>query len=196
MGWFQIGKKEIRKWPKKFEIEITDGGRFTMQKYIVHAGGKLIVGVDGTNELYVMDKETGIAQHYEYASELTAAEKKGNYPPKVGSLDEFSGIYRRILEEVSFAAPVWDEENEVFYRFSYIMQFDDNAEKPEGSPFYQPSGSKVFLTIYDKELNMIAESAIPQLTKEPPYHFAKDGKLWVFENIEDEMGFIQFSFDL
>ncbi len=178
---------------KKFDIEITDGGRFSMQKYIIHAGGKLIVGVDGSNELYVLDKETGTAQLHKYTSELTATEKKGNYPPKVGGIDEFAGIYRRILEEVGFAAPVWDEVNEVFYRFSFIMEFDENAEKPEGSPIQQPSGAKVFLTIYDKELNMISESAIPQLTKRPAFHFAKDGKLWVFENIEDEMGFVRLS---
>ncbi|WP_158859012.1 DUF4221 family protein [Lunatibacter salilacus] len=178
---------------KKTEIEIADGGRFTMNRYILHAGGKLIVGIEGTSELYVLDHETGIPHHHEYISELTASEKMGNYPPKVGGIDEFAGIYRRILEEVGFLAPVWDEVNEVFYRFSFITEFDDNAEKPENSPFLEPSGAKVFLTIFDKDLNMVAESAIPQMNKRPFFHFAKDGKLWVFENIEDEMGFVRLS---
>ncbi|MBD3628419.1 DUF4221 family protein [Cyclobacterium sp.] len=181
---------------KKFEIEIADGGRFTMAKYIINAGDKLIVGVEGTNEMYVLDKDTGAARHHEYTSELTAIEKTGNYPSQVGGIEEFSGIYRRILEEVGFLPPVWDEVNEMYYRFSFIMEFDDNAEKPEGSPFQQPSGAKVFLTVYDKDLNMLAESAIPQMKNRPPFHFAKEGKLWVFENIEDEMGFVQFGFDL
>ncbi|WP_439482061.1 DUF4221 family protein [Cyclobacterium plantarum] len=181
---------------RKLDIQITDGGRFTMAKYITYAGDKLIVGVEGTNEMYELDKDTGAAQHHEYSSELTATEKKGNYPSQVGGIEEFAGIYRRIYEEVGFLPPVWDEVNEVYYRFSFIMEFDDNAEKPEGSPFQQPSGAKVFLTVYDKDLNMLAESAIPQLTQRPPFHFAKDGKLWVFENIEDEMGFVQFGFDL
>ncbi|SHM63391.1 protein of unknown function [Cyclobacterium lianum] len=181
---------------KKFEIQIADGGRFTMGKYIINAGDKLIVGVEGTNEMYVLDEDTGAALHHEYTSELTATEKKGNYPSQVGGIEDFAGIYRRIYEEVGFLPPVWDEVNEVYYRFSFIMEFDDNAEKPEGSPFQQPSGAKVFLTVYDKDLNMLTESAIPQMKNRPPFHFAKDGKLWVFENIEDEMGFVQFSFDL
>jgi len=197
-----VNKNEIQRFDipifekaKKTEIEITDGGRFSMYKYIIHVDGKLIVGVEATNELYVLDKETGTAQLHAYTSELTATEKKGNYPSIVGDLDEFSGIYRRILEEIGFLPPVWDEVNELFYRFSFIMEFDDTAEKPEGSPVQQPSGAKVFLTIYDKDLKMLAESAIPQLTNRPPFHFAKDGKLWVFENIEDEMGFVRLSFD-
>ncbi|MEX2514450.1 MAG: DUF4221 family protein [Cyclobacteriaceae bacterium] len=186
----------IFKKAKKYEIEFADGGRFSMNKYIIHADGKLIVGEEGTNELYVLDKETGSAHQHEYTSDLTATEKNGNYPSKVGDMEEFSGIYRKILEEIGFSAPVWDEVNEVFYRFSHIMEFDDTAEKPEGSPFQQASGAKVFLTIYDKELNMLTESAIPQLTKRPAFHFAKDGKLWVFENIEDEMGFVRINIGL
>ena len=178
---------------KKTEIEFAEGGRFSMAKYIIYAGGKLIVGAEVTSDLYVLDKETGTANHHEYTSEITATEKKGNYPSTVGDMDEFSGIYRRILEEVGFLPPVWDEVNEVFYRFSFIMEFDDTAEKPENSPFQQASGAKVFLTIYDKDLNMLTESAIPQLTQRPAFHFAKDGKLWVFENVEDEMGFVRLS---
>ncbi|WP_240477961.1 hypothetical protein [Cyclobacterium amurskyense] len=44
----------------------------------------------------------------------------------------------------------------------------------------------------DKELNLIAEGTVPEMDRYPRFHFAKDGKLWLFENIEDEMGFVRF----
>jgi len=50
--------------------------------------------------------------------------------------------------------------------------------------------------ILDKELNLFNEFSIPQLTNIPYFSFAKDGKIWIFENIEDEMGFVRLSFEL
>ena len=89
--------------------------------------------------------------------------------------------------------PRWDEVNEVYYRFSFISVFDDSVEQPENSPIPRASGAKVYLTVYDSDLNMLAESAIPQMKSRPPYHFVKDGKIWIFENIEDEMGFVRIA---
>ncbi|GEO23809.1 hypothetical protein CQA01_43430 [Cyclobacterium qasimii] len=72
--------------------------------------------------------------------------------------------------------PFWDEKNKVFYRFS----FEENEKK-----------TKVYLTAYDGELNQIGESLVPQLIKKPAKHFAKDGQIWIYENINDEMGFVR-----
>ncbi|HSI74267.1 MAG TPA: hypothetical protein VK957_00160 [Lunatimonas sp.] len=38
---------------------------------------------------------------------------------------------------------------------------------------------------------MLGETLVPQLTKKPGKHFAKNGKIWIHENMEDEMGFIR-----
>ncbi|MDN3687273.1 hypothetical protein [Cyclobacterium jeungdonense] len=43
----------------------------------------------------------------------------------------------------------------------------------------------------DKDFNPISEGELPEINNYPPFHFAKDGKLWLFENIEDEMGFVR-----
>ena len=50
--------------------------------------------------------------------------------------------------------------------------------------------AKVYLTVFDKDLNQIGETSIPQLIKKPAKHFAKDGKIWIYENINDEMRFV------
>jgi len=49
----------------------------------------------------------------------------------------------------------------------------------------------IFLTIYDKDYNMVAEMQVPQLINNPTRYFAKDGKIWIFENIDDELAFIR-----
>jgi len=33
------------------------------------------------------------------------------------------------------------------------------------------------------------------LDKRPNFHFVKDGKIWIFENIDDELAFVRLSID-
>jgi hypothetical protein len=54
-------------------------------------------------------------------------------------------------------------------------------------------GAKVVLSVYDFDLNVLGESELPQWNKIPKFHFVKDGKIWVFENIDDEMSFVRLS---
>ncbi|EON75672.1 hypothetical protein ADIS_3892 [Lunatimonas lonarensis] len=178
---------------KKFQIEIGDGGSFGVQSYLVKEGGKAIVCSEISSDMYVYSPESDSFEAHTYHSELTAAEKTGTYPTTVGGIEDLAPVFRRMQEEIAFMPPRWDEINEVFYRFSFNSVFDDSVEQPENSPIPRASGAKVYLTVYDKDLNMIAESFMPMISTRPPFHFVKDGKLWVFENIEDEMGFVTLS---
>jgi hypothetical protein len=45
----------------------------------------------------------------------------------------------------------------------------------------------------DKALQIIAETPLPMFDKNPSNHYVKDGKIWIFENLEDEMGFVRLS---
>jgi len=49
----------------------------------------------------------------------------------------------------------------------------------------------VYISIFDEELNLLAESLVPELKASPKRHFIKDGKFWIFENIEDELAFMR-----
>jgi hypothetical protein len=69
---------------------------------------------------------------------------------------------------------------------------------PSESKVEENIKSNIYLTALDKDLNLLGEILVPQLTKKPakpfsekfPRHFAKDGKIWIYENINDEMGFV------
>ena len=83
-------------------------------------------------------------------------------------------------------APFWDQVGECFYRFSY-------QELPEVIGGDGGIRSKVYLTVLDKDLNQLGETLLPQLTKRPGKHFAKDGEIWIYENMNDEMGFVRLN---
>lgn len=200
-----LSKDEIRRIDlplfekiKGFEIEFNDGQMgfgIGTEKYINRVGGKLFVSAEVSSEVFVYDSFTEEMNHHTYESELTANEKKGKYPNKFSDRKELEGIYKKIHEEIGFHAFHWDEKNDVYYRFSNHAIFSDIGKLRENQVVPSPIGAKVYLTVYDKDLNQIAESRVPMLTNKPAYHFVKDGKIWIFENVEDEMRFVRLSVD-
>lgn len=135
---------------KAFEIEYNDGEMMYgmgATKYVIHAGGKLIVSAEVSNEILIYDSFTGETHHRTFESELTANEKRGKHPGQVSDRKEMEGIYKKIHEEIAFHGIHWDEENERYYRFSSMAEFSEQNEKPENQLFPSPSGAKVYLTV-------------------------------------------------
>lgn len=122
---------------------------------------------------------------------LTANQKTLTYQLEHHTEESLDEELARFHHEIHFLPPFWDGQNQVFYRFSF-MDLSSGAENLSGAQ------SRIFLSVLDKDLNIIGEAEIPSLDKKPttsfsgqfPKHFAKDGKIWMFENIEDEMGFV------
>jgi len=88
---------------------------------------------------------------------------------------------------VNFSGLVWDETSQHYYRFSRKpLAMDDS---------FGINGSQVFLYAYDQEFNLIGEKELTEISKVPEYSFFKDGKLWSYVNVEDELGFAVFTFN-
>ncbi|WP_114749927.1 DUF4221 family protein [Pleomorphovibrio marinus] len=86
----------------------------------------------------------------------------------------------------------WDHETQRFIRISYKTLFEKDRNE-RGLPIER--GAEVFLTVLDKDLNIIKETFLDHYQKIPPPHFFIDNKIWLYENIEDELGFVRISLD-
>lgn len=64
----------------------------------------------------------------------------------------------------------------------------DNGKIEEG-----PIRAINYLSIFDSEFDLISEQSIESLTNTPLKIFVKDKKIWVYNNFEDEMGFLRLS---
>lgn len=144
---------------------------------------KMILSNQITSSL--MWYETGLDSLFfkSFQSELTANNKVKDYQLEHETEESHEAEYGRFHQEINFIAPFWDEKNQIFYRFSY-------QNLPTESTNRERVKSEVYLTAFDKDLNMLGETLVPQLTKKPAKHFAKDGKIWIYENLNDEMGFV------
>ncbi len=196
-GKIDFDNKILKKMPIKSYDKVTDYHFLWQSMMVIYPemdlvgwDDKLILSTSVTSELMWYDLQRDTLFSKTYQSKSTADGKKGKYRNEVESDKDFQTERKAMQQEINFMAPVWDEVNQRFYRFSY-EELDIEVDLENG----EKTKSKVYLTILDKDLNFLGESPVPVLNQQPGKHFAKDGKIWIFENIEDELGFVQLSID-
>ncbi|WP_057936866.1 DUF4221 family protein [Algoriphagus resistens] len=149
--------------------------------------GRTIIHSYATNSLYIYLPETDSLAFKSYQFELTPNSKKIPASNEFSSMEEFRKVAKETSEDISFGKIFKDEKSNQYYRFgSIVKQKSSEDEKTK---------SDVYLFAFDKDLNLIGEKSLPTLSSQPYDAFFKDGKLWAYVNVEDELGFAVFTFD-
>ena len=183
---------------KQFEANFDDGtSAMTIGagEYLEIENKHVIMGFAATSAIHVLEPGSNDFRLITFEEHLIPAEKTVVFPEKIQDRSVLVKLLTQATEEILHYPPFWDEVNGVYYRLSQELIYEEDAEPLPNQFLPDPSSAKIYLSVYDKNFNLVAESKIPQLTKRVSRHFAKDGKIWIFENIEDEMGFVRLSVD-
>ena len=143
---------------------------------------KVIIAAGNTSSIYSYDPVSDSLGFVSFPHELTAPEKIGTYPSEVTSKEEYNDVVSNIRSEITYETFIWDSSRELYFRLGNKRIRDSKK-------------SEVFLYAYDSELNLIGEQMIEGLERPPSHYFFKDGKLWSYVNVEDELGFAVFTFN-
>jgi hypothetical protein len=153
---------------------------------ITEVEGKLIISNSAFNTILVYEMAKDSLYQVDYDTKLTKSGKTGKYVTEVESEKDFNNAMNEINQEINFRNPIWDSKNQRFYRFSYETLPKENIQDEE-----EKQKSKVYLTILDKDFKVLGETLVKELSKYPSTHFVKDGKIWMYENVDDELGFVR-----
>ncbi len=182
---------------KSFVLQQMDGARVVRGNlpgvFLSDDSDKLFLSNEVSNDIYIYDPKLDSLIHYALPHNSIPQIKVNVTFPKAESQEEMNKLLTDFKEDINFSKLNWDQEAKLFYRFSYKEKFTRSMDIG-GSPV--PSSSEVFLSVWDSELNLLSEQQVQGLTETPKTHFVKDGKIWVFVNVEDEMGFLRLSLDL
>lgn len=156
-------------------------------------GNRIIITNNSFNDVYIYDASVDSLYLRSLEGPLVGS-KKSYIPPKQidGESDQRWDVNKKIDEDIFYGEVLWDSKNQRFLRLSYKQRFGE--EKEEYGAF-KSIGADVFLSAFDIDFTLIGESLVPILNKTPRKHFVKGGKIWIFENIDDEMGFIRLSLE-
>ncbi|WP_425636894.1 DUF4221 family protein [Algoriphagus yeomjeoni] len=139
------------------------------------------------NGIYIHNPELDSLMYQEFPHELTPLEKDVNVKNVVQSPKELEAEREKFHTQIDYWGFYWDEKTERYFRFASIGIPRANVDSPKK---YEH-----FLFVYDKELTLKGEAKLDNLETIPRAGFFKDGKLWSYVNVEDELGFAVFTFD-
>lgn len=156
-------------------------------------GSQAIFSNSSYADMYVMDINSDSIKQVTYTPTLTKARKKGGYPDEVDTEKAMQDLRAQIYSEINFLAPVWDEERKVFYRFSYTSEeISSNISEEEESN----SKNRIYLSVLNEKLELIGESPLENINFIPHGAFVKDGMIWAYLNVDDELGFLRIKLNL
>ncbi len=148
---------------------------------------KIYITTPVHNGIYRYDPVKECLDYITFPLTLTPAKKTKQIKNEVSSEGARNEQIDIINSEVRFYELLWDEQSNQFYRFSSILILSNSSEPS--------TKSEVYLSAFDSDLNLISEAQPEDLTQVPQYPFFKDGKLWSYVNVDDELGFAVFTFD-
>ncbi|MDR7132626.1 hypothetical protein J2X69_005000 [Algoriphagus sp. 4150] len=151
--------------------------------HLILVENQLIISTAYAHEAIALNLESETATKMTFHSEL--AQDKTAIPTRTSAetINEFEDLLREAEKSVRFGPFYFDKNQSRFYRFSREL----DREIGDSLIF------RNVLTVFDKELNQIVEAEI--LADPFSKKFFKDGKLWSYVNVEDELGFAVFTFD-
>jgi hypothetical protein len=175
--------------------DLTNFNNWTPRVYLSSVKDEIIVSHEFANDFYVYSPDRDHVETVAYSSTYTPSKVTSTSEGDlVNSTEDRVKALQSYHEQVRFGPLVWDPQNSRYYRLSSTSTFGE--EKPEDSLLHKAVNIDVFLSVFDDQFNLQGEIPIPELkTSSSIKYFVKDGMLWVFENIDDEMGFIRIIFD-
>jgi hypothetical protein len=165
----------------------------TSEKTVQKFGNKLVLSSTGYTDLYILNLENESVYHVDYSPRLSAKAKKGGYPSEVKSVEHLREVIQGIHAEINFQPLIWDEMNKRFYRFSFETSPMENTDWPLFLSAKEKPLSKLYLSILDEDFNLLGETDLSHLGSVPTYGFVKDGKIWYYVNVDDELGFVRMT---
>lgn len=165
---------------KEFKIELDlDGMKTTSgdSYYMLLNDSKIIISQGSINGISVYDLVKDTLVNYDYQTELLPASKPGNFQRKVATMEAFQEASKQRSTEPLFGDFMYDSKNQLYYRISFLKDL-----KPDGKTEW-----KGVLSIFDEEFKLLHEEE--GLGRYLGRKFVKDGRIYRFINLNDEMAF-------
>jgi len=148
--------------------------------------GKLIIQNTAGSDAYLYDYTADSLRLLTFDHKLVLKKKEGTVRNEVTSQKEFEDEMAKLSSQIGFEKFLWDDGSKRYFRFGRIYQPKVDEKTPQKAD--------VFLFAYDQDFKLIGETQLKELTSVPAYPFFKNGKLWSYVNVEDELGFAVIDF--
>ncbi|WP_296705117.1 DUF4221 domain-containing protein [Algoriphagus sp.] len=148
--------------------------------YLKFINGQLVLSNTAFNEVFLYDTSTDSLQHQTFKASLTGNERIKNFPTQVDSREALFESSKEKMKQVKFGPLYFQNEENLIWRISTDMDrmIADSVV------------TKNVVTFFDTDYNMLKEQILENITSSGT-RFFKDGMLYSFLNVDDELAFVR-----
>lgn len=184
---------EIENFPIKemdwiFDLKVGTANHVVFQEYmyLLELNNQILALSPSTSAFYRYDLEKDSLTYHSFVHALSSVANDTKLKTIVETDQEYQEEMRKFFMGMYFGPLIWHENKQVYLRFGRKANEVDES--------WQSTSSEVFMYAYDSDFNLIGEAKLPEKTAFPRDFFFKDGKLWSYVNVEDELGFAVMDF--
>ncbi|WPR74734.1 DUF4221 family protein [Algoriphagus sp. NG3] len=155
--------------------------------FITLLPGELIISTAAMSGFYRLHLQTEKLEFIDIKHQSVPNEMQVEIPKEPSDPEEVMEIQNKIFEQVNFMEMLWDDSRQMYFRLG-VKTFRGETQE-------DPSTYEIYLFAYDKDFNILGETKVEDMKEVPSTYFFKDGKLYSYVNVNDELGFAVFTFN-
>ncbi len=141
-----------------------------------------------TQEIYIYNPQLNQLEHKTFPHRQIPLEKNWAFKHEASSQQEFNDIMEAVEAQIEFGRFHWDEDRKYYYRLSQKAQDREYLGKEKRYD--------TFFHVFDGNLLLIGEFRLEKISQKLTDYFFKDGKLYAYVNVDDELGFAVIDFNI
>ncbi|SIO06172.1 DUF4221 family protein [Algoriphagus halophilus] len=147
----------------------------------------VIISTAARSGIYSLDLTTEQLEYIDIQHHTVPNEIKVEIPQNPSSPAQIQNIQHEIFKNVNFLEMQWDDTRQLYFRLGESTVRGASREDPLSYEYY--------LFAYDQDFNVLGEKKLDGVNFGLMHVFFKDGKLWSYVNVGDELGFAVFTFN-
>lgn len=182
--------KSVSKFSRTHVEEVNGNGIiyfFAVNDYVENQNGQILISAAPMSGFYKVKSETDSVEFIDIKHRTVPNEWNITVRDAYNDASEFQEDERKVSEQLNYMAIKWDDTRELYLRFGKKTYLAENRS--------DPSTYEIYLFAYDTDFNVVGETLVKGLEEVSFAYFWKEGKLWSYVNVDDELGFAVFTFD-
>ena len=172
----------IRENNLTLELDGQQRGGFSTAVFFEPSKDKILFSPTSKNMLMIYDLAADSLITKNYDSKLTSNEQKPGEAKTITDLNEFNKLREELIKDVTFGP--WELDNKTGYRWRFSKELDRIIG--EDSLIF-----KTVITVIDENFEPLGEAQLPAEIEFPNNFRIRDGLIYLFYNIDDELAFIR-----
>lgn len=160
---------------------------FAVNDYVEEQNGHIHISAAPMSGFYRVKPETDSVEFIDIQHQTVPNEWNITVREAYNDPAEFEEDERKVSEQLNYMAIKWDETRQMYLRLGKKIFIAEDRN--------DPSTYEIYLFAYDEDFNVLGETKVEGLEEVSFTYFWKDGKLWSYVNVEDELGFAVMDFN-